>query len=307
MALIIYPDPLVDSLPQPIRHAYRSAERALFSAHDVHDLVDRGCAAQLPGATGRLKACLGEQEVAVRAVEAELAAARGFVPFVAMGQAFTTAHFAAVHYGWEVVGALDFAAHPKEFRIVNGWGAEAVVPWGELYRRQLLECRVITIEGDTVRPGPAWRAFRKTFLDRLPDAQTEDLQTQLRLEVAAWAKEQSPKHTGTSAAGGGEQGEEWLPVSKAIERAEQAGLPITPSSLSRVPRETGVKTRPRQLEGNHRREVEWNSLVGYLARKRAAKAAAGADDDEPSGSEREQIEEAKKKARDRKKRDLSTD
>jgi hypothetical protein len=196
MAIVIYPDPLVDSLPQPMRHAYRAAECALFSADNVHDMVVRMRADLLPGAIGRLLACLGEQEVAVRAVEAELATARGSVPFVGMGQAFTTAHIAGVHYGWELVSAIDFAAPSKTLSIVDAWGAKRAALWGEYYRRRLLERGVIAIEGDTVRPGPEWQAFRMEFLRRLPGVPTANLQTHMRLEIAAWTKGQETKeHT----------------------------------------------------------------------------------------------------------------
>jgi hypothetical protein len=72
----------------------------------------------------------------------------------------------------------------------------------------------------------------------------------------------------------GDCAEEWLPASEAVERAEGAGFPITLSWLSRPPRKSGVRTRPRVMEGNHQLEVEWNSLAGYLMREKAAKGSA---------------------------------
>jgi hypothetical protein len=64
-----------------------------------------------------------------------------------------------------------------------------------------------------------------------------------------------------------------------------------------------VKTRPKQLTGNHQREVEWNSLVGYLARKKAE----GRQREESTGSAREEVENEKKKAGEKKRRDRSID
>src|SRR5262245_58732915 len=73
IAIVFLHDPFVDSLPRPIRHAYQSAERALLKADYVHALVIGWAAHRLPGAIGRLKACLAEAEAALAAVEVELA------------------------------------------------------------------------------------------------------------------------------------------------------------------------------------------------------------------------------------------
>jgi hypothetical protein len=60
--------------------------------------------------------------------------------------------------------------------------------------------------------------------------------------------------------------EEWLSATDAVERAEKAGYPITLKWLTKDAPKYGVKTRPRQLPGRHRVEVEWNSLAGCLLR-----------------------------------------
>ena len=157
----IGPDPWVDSLPQPIRHAYLSAECALLRADNVRALVVNWRADLLPGAIGQLHAYLPEQEVAVRAVEAELAAARGFVPFAAMGQAFPTAQLAALHCGWEVLSAFEFAAPPRSICIVDDWGAKGAVPWAEYYRASASTRKSLGRKHSEVSPSSL--AWRETF------------------------------------------------------------------------------------------------------------------------------------------------
>jgi hypothetical protein len=106
----------------------------------------------------------------------------------------------------------------------------------------------------------------------------------------------------------GEGADEWMPASKAVERAQRAGLPAELSGLIRSPEKHGVKTRPRQLPGNHRLEVEFNSYAGYLARKKAGRADAEKDEDgDPPVRERESIEERKKEAREKKRQDRTPD
>jgi hypothetical protein len=61
--------------------------------------------------------------------------------------------------------------------------------------------------------------------------------------------------------------EEWLPAAKAVERAERAGHRISLKWLTQDAPKHGVRLRPRQLPGRHKREVEWSSLAGYLLRQ----------------------------------------
>jgi hypothetical protein len=61
--------------------------------------------------------------------------------------------------------------------------------------------------------------------------------------------------------------EEWLPASKAAERAEQSGHAITVKWLTKDAGKHGVKTRQRRLPGRHKKEVEWNSLAGHLLKQ----------------------------------------
>jgi hypothetical protein len=97
--------------------------------------------------------------------------------------------------------------------------------------------------------------------------------------------------------------EEWLPAGQAVERAERAGLPVTLGWLSRPPRKSGVRTRPRELPGNHQREVEWYSLAGYLAKIKAEET----DIDDPGSTERAGIEVRMNKAAEKKRQDRSLD
>jgi hypothetical protein len=88
--------------------------------------------------------------------------------------------------------------------------------------------------------------------------------------------------------------EEWLPASEAVKRAQKAGLNVTLPSLIRYAKKWGVKIRPRTLPGNHRREVEFQSLVVYLVRQASGERLSGEDDEELSEGEFEgRIEKAR--------------
>jgi hypothetical protein len=112
----------------------------------------------------------------------------------------------------------------------------------------------------------------------------------MRLEVAAWVKEEKGKQTKVDGSQGEEARKTWMPARQAVERAEKAGFTVSLPWISKHAGKNGVETRPRQLPGNHRLEVEWNSLAGYLLNK----MAEGDDDPEPTDSERARIEKEKK-------------
>jgi hypothetical protein len=61
--------------------------------------------------------------------------------------------------------------------------------------------------------------------------------------------------------------EEWIPASKAVEKAEQSGHPIKLKWLTQNSPRHGVRVRPCQQKGRHYKEVEWNSLAGYLLKQ----------------------------------------
>jgi hypothetical protein len=61
--------------------------------------------------------------------------------------------------------------------------------------------------------------------------------------------------------------EEWLPATEAVDWAEEAGHPITLKWVTKDASKCGVRTRPSQLPGRHKVEVEWNSLAGCLLRR----------------------------------------
>jgi hypothetical protein len=210
----------------------------------------------MPGADG-----------AVRPVKAELAAAWGFVPFVAMGQTYPASHLAAIDFGQAVVKAVDAAAEigdhtrarPGHAIIADAWGEEGVTPWANSYRDYLSQCGILTTEGAAVLPGPQWEAFRKKFRERLPHAATDDLQADMREELAAWLKERTAKQDDSTDSERRPQDEEWLPASEAVRRPQVAGMPVTMSWISRSAEKQGVKIRPKQLAGKHTREIECNS------------------------------------------------
>jgi hypothetical protein len=103
---------------------------------------------------------------------------------------------------------------------------------------------------------------------------------------------------------------QWLPAAQAVNKAEQAGHPIRLDWLTRDAPKQGVKVRARQLPGNHKKEVEWNSLAGYLMMQKSGEAAVagtegGADD--PPDTERNEIERRKEEEQRRKRHNRSLD
>jgi hypothetical protein len=65
--------------------------------------------------------------------------------------------------------------------------------------------------------------------------------------------------------------EEWLPATEAVKRAGKSGYEITLPWFSRSAAKFGVRTRPRQLQGTHKLEVEWKSFTAYLVDHRKPK------------------------------------
>jgi hypothetical protein len=86
--------------------------------------------------------------------------------------------------------------------------------------------------------------------------------------------------------------EKWLPATEAVHRAEQCGHNISTKVLIKDTPKHGVRVRPRQLPGNHKQEVEWNSLAGYLLER--ARATEEPDEEETSARLREAAEVKRK-------------
>jgi hypothetical protein len=100
--------------------------------------------------------------------------------------------------------------------------------------------------------------------------------------------------------------EEWLPASQAVDQAERAGHRISLAWVSKYAEKNGVRMRPRQLDGNHRREVEWYSLMGFLTKRKAEGGDADTGNG-PTARERDVIEARLKEARKKKRLDRSAD
>ncbi|MFL5246172.1 MAG: hypothetical protein ACJ8FY_29230 [Gemmataceae bacterium] len=60
--------------------------------------------------------------------------------------------------------------------------------------------------------------------------------------------------------------EEWLPATEAVECAEKSGHPVGLKWLTQDAHKHGVRIRPRQQPGRHRKEVEWTSLILFLTK-----------------------------------------
>jgi hypothetical protein len=129
------------------------------------------------------------------------------------------------------------------------------------------------------------------------------LREHLEIEFVRAASESPPSFPGANKqieTGPPPEAEEWLPASKAVDRAQRAGLKVTTSWLSKL-RTSGkpqeIKMRPPVLPGTHRFEVEWNSLAGCLGR-RMTKGTEGEDPD---------VQRRLEKAREMKSRSRSLD
>jgi hypothetical protein len=83
-------------------------------------------------------------------------------------------------------------------------------------------------------------------------------------------------------------GEEWLPASKAVERAQKAGYSMSVSWLSRIRAHLSILIRPAALPGRHKKEVEWRSLIAYLVEHKSKDGGLQPEQDE--GCDREAIE-----------------
>ncbi|HEV3446382.1 MAG TPA: hypothetical protein VG099_17190 [Gemmataceae bacterium] len=89
--------------------------------------------------------------------------------------------------------------------------------------------------------------------------------------------------------------EKWIPANEAVEKANQRGFKINVTWLTRDAAKRGVKVRPRQLPGNHKQEVEWNSLAGYLLEHR--KLAQPAEEQEDPAHIQQRILSAQQQRR----------
>jgi hypothetical protein len=105
-----------------------------------------------------------------------------------------------------------------------------------------------------------------------------------------------PESAGTEEADGSQ---EWLPAMEAVQRADRLGYNVKLPWLSKCATKHAVKTRPRQLAGNHKLVVEWNPLAGYLARPKADAGTDDPTDDQKAGVEarKQQAAEQKRHAR----------
>jgi hypothetical protein len=103
----------------------------------------------------------------------------------------------------------------------------------------------------------------------------------------AYAEVQARLDAGTNVAAA----EEWLPATEAVDRVEKGGGSITLKWLTQDAAKHGVRTRPSQLPGRHKVEVEWNSLAGYLLRR----ASSEKEPDETTVGDRLREEEERKR------------
>jgi hypothetical protein len=181
------PDPLIESLPDRIRQAYYAAESTLIVIDGLVGEIFANRADLLHKSMGRLQAFGDKNRAAVQAVERELAVARKFVPFAWMGEPHTSAHMAAIFFGEKIADAAEEAVRPRCRLIVDigdEENTEAAAWWANGYRDHLARFGVVTVQGDSIVAGPEWTAFREGFEEMLPSEQTNDLQTEMRLEVA---------------------------------------------------------------------------------------------------------------------------
>jgi hypothetical protein len=114
------------------------------------------------------------------------------------------------------------------------------------------------------------------------------------LPVGEW-----PPGTGGSEGQEAETKEEWRPASEAAAVANKQGFSITLDWISK--RKDRIRSRPRELPGRHKTEVEMGSFAKVLLTE-AITEAVKADSDELDRAERDEIEARKVSERKRKRR-----
>jgi hypothetical protein len=122
------------------------------------------------------------------------------------------------------------------------------------------------------------------------EASVAEALRQVRL-LADWLASSAAVDTPTA------HGEEWIPFGSALERAEQAGLPVSRGQLSKLVSAGKVASQPGPPPGT-RKLIGWNSLAGHLARAKAEKKRAGKDEREQEG-DKESIADAKSQKKSR--------
>jgi hypothetical protein len=100
--------------------------------------------------------------------------------------------------------------------------------------------------------------------------------------------------------------EEWLTATRAVERAEAVEYALSLSLLNKYATKGKRKARQPPLNGNHKLEVEWNSLAGHLLRTKAGKARGGAEEAEAEPTEAETAQRIREEG-ERKRRGRSLD
>jgi hypothetical protein len=91
--------------------------------------------------------------------------------------------------------------------------------------------------------------------------------------------------------------EEWLPASKAVERAQRKGFSFTITWLTRDAHKYGIKIRQRQLPGRHKKEVEMRSLTRYLFEDGKLLKRPTPEEETEEETIKRRIQEAKEKKR----------
>ena len=289
--------PFLASLPDSVRQAHLAALSVLAGttwvrARIILGSLEMGASTEedrdLFKAIGLLRESMRAHEKAVRAAIPALARTRGFEPFQLRGQTSATAHSAALDYARRVLFAVDTATPAGAALGIDSEEAGSEATGASEDFRRLSACGDKTADGEPIAPGSRWQAFCERCLDAMPDDIGRELHAALELEVARLSDGNRPEEGVPARAEATEQGEEWLPASEAVERAERLHLPaVTLPWLSKSANGSGVRTRRREQPGRHKLEVEWNSLAGHLTRK-----ALAADESEDPESTDARIREA---------------
>ena len=126
--------------------------------------------------------------------------------------------------------------------------------------------KVAEILDESARADPAdLEAFRRHLVNWLADKVVDTwppLPEELKEPYEAAVVDVSPDKVSSMA-----PREEWLPASTAVERAEKNGHTITLKWLTQDASKHGVRIRPRQEPGRHKKEVEWISLAAVLVKR----------------------------------------
>ncbi len=195
--LVQLADPLLNRLPENIRHTHDQVRQYMEEAEGLDTLIvtiPQGAnatyvvlalARMYSSLTGspfpRIWApCASGNTRTVLPIEAELNAARNFIPFPTGGTAFINAHAAAIEIGRDIAKSASEAIDGSIFL-----GAHSSIEvLQKCFQDRLLREQIITAD---LNAGSGWKKYLERYLALRPVYEIDALRTGMRLELSALA------------------------------------------------------------------------------------------------------------------------